>query len=81
MKKLSEIKETVISVTTVVETDEGNVVVKDLRTNEEKYQILSTDFVWEKTGKYLTDDLEENAALIEEIEEFLAEQGDWHSKA
>lgn len=81
MKKLSQIKETLVSVTTVVETEEGNVVVKDLRTNEEKYQILSTDFMWEKTGKYLTDDLDENQGLIEEIEEFLSEQDDWHSKA
>jgi hypothetical protein len=81
MKKLSQESEIVFSVTTIVETEEGNVVVKDIRTNEQNYKILSTDFMWEKSGKYLTDDLEENSALIEEIEEFLSEQDDWKGKA
>ena len=81
MKKLSQESKIVFSVTTIVETEEGNVVVKDIRTDEQDYKILSTDFMWEKSGKYLTDDLEENSALIEEIEEFLSEQDDWKGKA
>jgi hypothetical protein len=68
MKILSNTKEEVVFETTIVETDEGNVVVKDIVNKDGK--ITMRDMMFESSGKYITND-EEYYQLWEEIEEYL----------
>lgn len=82
MKILSLEKEPAVFVTTVVETEEGNVVVKEIREVRKDGTLgvcLSTDMLWERSGQYLCS--EDDAALYEEIEEFLCEQEGYQHRA
>lgn len=71
LKILSQTKEPIILETTIVSTDEGNVVVKYYYDASNPSKVISDDMMWEDSGKYLSDDCEDYSGLYADIEEFL----------
>jgi hypothetical protein len=81
LKSVEEIKS--VFVTSVVETEEGNVVVKEnyqLNDDGSRGKFIDTESLWEKTGENLSGD-PDNYGLNDDVLVFLNEQNKLKNKA